>query len=118
MKTFYGGIHPPQSKNRTSGIQIREAKAPGKVVIPLSQHTGSPCESVVAVGDEVKTGSLIGKATGFISSPIHSSISGKVKRIAAMPHPVFSKAMAVVIENEGIAETHAFSPRSDGEAVG
>ena len=101
LKTFYGGVHPPENKDRTSGRPIKKAKIPKKVVIPMSQHTGAPCEPVVAVGDDVKAGSLIGKANAFISSPIHASISGKVKRIASLPHPALSRALSIVIENEG-----------------
>ncbi len=114
-KTFYGGVHPPGNKHRTSSVPIRKAALPKKVVIPLAQHTGSPCEAAVAVNDEVKTGSVLGKASGFISSPVHASISGKVKKITHMPHPVFSRALAVVIENDGVREEEVFIPRRNDE---
>jgi len=100
IKTFYGGVHPPGYKN-TSSKPIRPARIPKRVVIPLSQHTGAPCEPAVAVGDIVKKGTLIGKAAAFISSPVHSSISGRVAKIAQMPHPVLGRSLAAVIENDG-----------------
>src|SRR3989338_4408676 len=115
LKTFYGGVHPPENKDRTSCRPIKKAKIPKKVVIPMSQHTGAPCEPVVAVGDDVKAGYLIGKANAFISSPIHASISGKVKRIASLPHPALSRALSIVIENEGAPEEEHISARGDEE---
>ena len=52
---------------------------PPKIVkIPMLQHIGAPAEPVVAVGDKVCVGTLIGKAGGFVSAPVHSSVSGTV----------------------------------------
>ncbi|MDH7500209.1 MAG: hypothetical protein QHH30_07465, partial [candidate division NC10 bacterium] len=53
-KTFKGGIHPTESKNLTDKIPIRAAKLPSQVIIPLHQHTGAPCDPLVAKGDKVK----------------------------------------------------------------
>ena len=84
---FYGGIHPSTFKTLTSDRPIKKSYIPKKVTIPLSQHTGSPAEPAVAAGDSVKVGALIGKSTGFISSPIHAALSGKVTHIAYSPTP-------------------------------
>ncbi|MBU2590863.1 MAG: electron transporter RnfC, partial [Nitrospinae bacterium] len=79
---FAGGTHLDEAKDRTSAKHIEEMPLPPKVVIPLSQHFGAPAEPVVAVGDLVQKGQLIGKANGFISANIHASVSGKVTKIA------------------------------------
>jgi electron transport complex protein RnfC len=67
-------------------------------VIPLLQHTGSAAEPIVGVGDKVIAGAMIGKTTGFISSPVHTSISGTVTRIAPSATPVFGHVLSVTVE--------------------
>lgn len=98
---FYGGVHPPTFKTITSDRPIKRAYIPKRVTMPLSQHTGSPAEPIVAVGDSVKVGTLIAKSTGFISSPIHASISGKVTKIAHSPTPTQGRALSILIESQG-----------------
>ncbi len=81
LKTFtLGGVHPDENK-LSSQVKTGEQPIPETVYIPLSQHLGTPAEPVVNKGDEVKTGQLIAKATGFISANIHASVSGTVKNI-------------------------------------
>ncbi|HCC33844.1 MAG TPA: electron transport complex subunit RsxC, partial [Clostridiales bacterium] len=55
-------IHPPADKDRTAGRPILQPPPPDRVVIPLWQHTGTPCEPLVARGDHVAAGQKIGKA--------------------------------------------------------
>ena len=98
---FYGGIHPFSSKTLTSDRPIKKAFIPKKVVLPLLQHTGSIAEAVVSVGDAVKVGQLIAKSTGFISSPVHASIAGKVTKIGYSPTPTSSRVLSITIEAEG-----------------
>lgn len=81
MKTFkIGGIHPPENKLSTDR-PIEKLDIPAQVIIPLSQSLGAPSIAVVAKGDVVKVGQLIAKGEAFISSNIHSSVSGKVLKI-------------------------------------
>jgi electron transport complex protein RnfC len=104
VKTFRGGIHPPQNKEDSLYNPIKYAALPHSVIIPLSQHIGAPAKACVKVGDSVKVGTKIGEAAGFISSAIHSSVSGKVKKIDIFPHPTLVKAEAVMIEADGLDE--------------
>jgi electron transport complex protein RnfC len=104
IKSFRGGIHPNGSKNLTATKPIEIATLPSKVVIPVSQHIGAPCVPIVAKGDCVKKGQVIATSPAFVSSPVHSSISGIVKDIALYPHPVFGKCLSIVIENDGLDE--------------
>jgi len=99
--SFRGGVHPPYFKELTSRQPLGRASLPKKVVIPLSQHTGRPARPVVKVGDEVKTGQLIGESDGFISLPIHSSLSGKVLDIRPWPHPLGQTLPSVIVESDG-----------------
>jgi electron transport complex protein RnfC len=98
--TFKGGTHPPHSKKATESLSIERANEPKVVVIPMQQHIGAPCDPIVQVGDEVKVGQKIGEAKGFVSVPVHSSVSGKV--VAIEPR-LYSGGMAVpciVIESD------------------
>lgn len=81
LKTFSkGGVHPEENKiSHDSPIQVQPI--PKTVSILLGQHIGKPATPVVNRGDEVKVGTLIAKAEGFVSANIHSSVSGKVKKI-------------------------------------
>ncbi|NIM03113.1 electron transport complex subunit RsxC, partial [bacterium] len=99
--SFRGGVHPPYFKELTSGKPLVAAALPRRVVIPLSQHTGKPAKPVVKAGDEVKTGQLIGESDGFISLPVHSSISGKVMDIKPWPHPLGRNVTSIIIESDG-----------------
>ena len=84
MRTFrIGGIHPPANKI-SAGRPIQVIALPTTVVIPLNQHIGTPASAIVAKGDKVKTGTLIGKSAGFISANIHSSVSGTVTKVDDM----------------------------------
>ena len=103
-RTFYGGVHPPENKHWTEHAAIEEMPLPRKVIIPLQQHTGAPAEPIVREGDQVQAGQKIGESAGFVSSPVHASISGKVTAIQPLPHPVLPMLVrAVVIEGDGSA---------------
>ena len=92
-----GGIHPPENKI-SAGKGIENPGLPGTVTIPLSQHLGVPSKVLVNKGDEVKTGQLIAEADGFISTNIHSSVSGKVLRVDNFPDSSGYRKQAVQIE--------------------
>ncbi len=100
-RTFNGGIHPPDEKKWTHHLKIEAAPKPETVIIPLQQHIGKPSKPIVAVGDTVKIGDPLSEADGFVSLPVHASISGTVKKIELRPHPLGTKALAVIIEGDG-----------------
>lgn len=101
MKTFKtGGVHPPENK-LTAGKAIEMIPLPGKVYIPLSQSLGAPSKPVVDKGAEVKVGQLIAKGEAFISSNIHSSVSGKVLQIEEVTDASGYRRPAIVIEVAG-----------------
>ncbi|HEY8804432.1 MAG TPA: electron transport complex subunit RsxC [Clostridium sp.] len=104
IKSFRGGIHPNDNKRFTSDKPIEIAVLPSKVIIPVRQHIGAPCEPIVAKGDLVKKGQVIANSAAFVSSPVHASISGVVTDVAEYPHPVFGKCLSIVIENDGLDE--------------
>ena len=99
---FRGGVHPADGKALTSGCAVVPLPAPALVTIPVSMHVGAPCSPLVAVGDHVCMGQVIADAEAPLSAPIHSSVSGTVKKIEPMLHPNGSQVMTVVIENDGL----------------
>lgn len=104
--TFKGGIHPPHRKKQTEKMPIENATEPKVVVIPLSQHIGAPCDPLVSAGDSVKVGQKIGDSKAFVSAPVHSSVSGTVKRIEMHQTPGGAKVKSIVIESDGLFEIH------------
>lgn len=108
-KTFKAGVHPRgfpknaghEGKELSNKKEIEKFITPEKVVVHLSQHIGSPAKPLVKQGDFVKKGQKIADATGFVSIPMHSPISGKVTKIDTYPHPTGSSGEAIEIENDG-----------------
>ncbi|MCD8186471.1 MAG: electron transporter RnfC, partial [Rikenellaceae bacterium] len=101
LRTFrIGGIHPHDNKlSKAAAIEVFEV--PETVIIPVSQHIGAPAALAVKKGDRVKVGTLIATAAGFVSSNIHSSVSGTVTGVDAVPDAGGMRRPAVTIQVEG-----------------
>ncbi len=81
IKTFKGGIHPKEYKELSNQCPITPAFPSSKTVtIPVTMG-GAPNQPLVAVGEEVSKGQIIANGEGFMNCPVHSSVSGKVKKI-------------------------------------
>lgn len=105
-----GGIHPPQSKATSSDTIIRP-ELPREVTILLKQHAGAEAVPIVAKGDHVARGQKIAEASGFISAPLHASISGTVKSIGPALTLEGRYAQAIVIsasDEDHAADKQAF----------
>ncbi|PLX32812.1 MAG: electron transport complex subunit RsxC [Clostridiales bacterium] len=117
LLSFRGGIHPPHSKEMTEHLPVEKALEPEIVVIPLQQHIGAPCKAIVEVGEKVKVGQKIGEAGGFVSAPVHSSISGTVKKIEKRMI-INGTGTCIVIESDGLNEVHeSVVPKGDVETL-
>lgn len=97
------GIRVPHRKNTADSVPQR-LPLPETVVIPMSMHIGKPAVPTVKIGDRVTVGQLIGSADGFISAPVYSSVSGKVKKFDEIAMSGGMKSTAVVIETDGQQE--------------
>jgi electron transport complex protein RnfC len=95
------GVRVPHRKNTAELAAVR-LPPPSCVVIPMSMHIGAPARPVVAPGDEVKVGQLIAEAGGFVSSPIHASVSGKVKKLGELLGSNGRSIPTVVLESDGL----------------
>lgn len=100
FNAFSGGVHPAGNKNTEQYPTVRLVDF-DKVEIPMSMHIGIPCRCVVSPGDEVKIGQMIGEAGGYLSAPIHASISGTVKSVAHRVAASGRKLEVVEIESDG-----------------
>ena len=99
------GISAPHFKNTADMIPV-ELPTPSEVRLPMSMHSGAPAKPVVKAGDSVKIGQLVGEADGIVSSPVHASISGKVKSIDEYDVVTGEKATSVIIESDGMKEIY------------
>lgn len=94
------GVIVPHRKN-TAAMPAVRMPSPKSVTIPMNMHIGAPSVPCVKVGDEVKVGQLIAEAGGFVSAPVHASVSGKVTAIAPMTTSNGSQVTAITIESNG-----------------
>jgi electron transport complex protein RnfC len=85
LKSFRNGVHPPESKDETSGLAIRQFPFAPVLMIPLIQHMGKPSIAVVQEGQEVVRGQRLARPDGFVSVAMHAPASGIVRRIGLMP---------------------------------
>ena len=113
LKTFIGGVHPFEGKALAENAPIKEILPKGQMVYPLSQHIGAPATPIVAVGDTVKKGQKIAEAGGFVSAPIHASVSGTVKAIEPRRVAVGDLVNSIVIENDGLFEEVEYAAVDD-----
>ncbi len=112
FENYYGGVHPSENKDITENLPIERFKSPEYVYIYVLQHAGAPASICVKEGDNVKIGQKIGVASGLISSPVHSPISGKVISIEEKFHPaMLANCPAIIIEND-------FSEKKDSSVTG
>ncbi len=100
MKFFLNGVHVPHRKN-TQDMQAVRMAPPKEVVIPTLMHIGKPATPIVKAGDEVFVGTLIAEQNGFVSSPVYSSVSGKVKSVGEIFSPSGIKCQAITIISDG-----------------
>jgi electron transport complex protein RnfC len=97
---FRHGVHPPAHKEASAHLPIRRMPFPEQVVLPLSQHAGAPARCLVRPGQRVERGDPIGEAQGYVSVPIHASVTGEVVEVAMWPHPSGGHREAVLIRTD------------------
>ncbi len=95
-----GGVHPEENKITADKATV-VAALPKQAIFPLGQHIGAPAKPVVSRGDKVKVGTLIAEAGGFVSAPIHSSVSGTVVKVDSAIDATGYRHPAIYINVEG-----------------
>lgn len=101
LHTFrIGGVHPDENKI-TAEARTKNAELPKVAIFPLGQHIGAPAKPIVKRGDVVKVGTMIAEASGFVSAPIFSSVSGTVAKIDASIDATGYRKPVIIINVEG-----------------
>lgn len=110
LLTFKGGIHPFDGKELSKEQPIEVYLPKGTMAYPLSQHIGAPAKPVVKKGDRVLKGQVIAEAGGFVSAPIHASVSGTVKGMEPRLTATGTMANAIIVENDQQYEEVEYQP--------
>ncbi|HJP04598.1 MAG: electron transport complex subunit RsxC [Chromatiales bacterium] len=80
-RNFDHGVHPAHHKKQTEDLAIQRVPFVSDYVMPLGQHIGVPSQPVVEVGERVNRGQLIAKPGGFVSTALHSPVTGTISEI-------------------------------------
>lgn len=96
---FKGGIRPDDHKY-TASSPVKRIPETEFVSVPLTQHVGVMCRPVVKVGDRVLRGQLVGEIPGGLGCPVHSGVSGTVRRIEEFTTETGGASYNIVIEND------------------
>jgi electron transport complex protein RnfC len=99
-KTFRHGVHPEEHKELTEHQRLERLPVPDEVILPLSQHLGAPSKPIVSVGDKVYRGQMIASAQGYVSVPLHATLTGKVTAIEKRHHPSGQLVESIVIASD------------------
>ena len=115
--TFVGGIHLYDGKELSKDGPIRDVTPGSELVYPLSQHIGAPAKAIVEKGERVLAGQKIAEAGGFVSAPVHTSVSGTVKAVEPRRVATGDMVMSIVVENDGLYEDVGFRGRTSFEKL-
>lgn len=102
----HGGVKVPHKKNTKDEKSII-MPPPKEVIIPMLQHIGAQCKPIVSVGEKVYVGQVIGDSEAFVSTPIHSSVSGVVKGIEKLRLPTSEAVDSILIESDGLMQKYS-----------
>lgn len=95
-----GGVRVPHHKD-TANYPTEQIPLPAKIVLPMSQHVGAPCEPCVKKGDQVYVGTMVGRAPTALSMHVFSSVSGTVTSVELIFHNGEKGETVVVVEPDG-----------------
>lgn len=117
LKRAAKGVCVPHEK-ATAGMATVQMAAPAHVIIPMAMHIGKPADPAVQKGDTVMVGTLIGKAGGFVSANIYSSVSGTVLDVASirMVNGTICKAVAITADGKQTVDPACVPPRVTDKA--
>ncbi len=106
IATFKRGVHPPDNKHYTDDKRIQnvEPNESCTMIYPLHQHIGAPCKPLVEKGERVLRGQKIAEGEGFVTTSIHSSVSGEVVDIKEVVTALGEICEAIFIKNDALDE--------------
>lgn len=83
MRSFKGGIFPAEHKELSRGKKITNVFPASKLFFVPVTMGGAANVPIVEVGQTVSRGQVIAKSDAFVSAPVHSPVSGTVKKIVS-----------------------------------
>jgi len=102
-RTFRHGVHPAEHKEQTEDLPLARMPFVDRYVLPLSQHLGAPSVPAVEVGQQVQRGQIIAEPAGFVSTTLHSPVTGVVRALALRRHPAGQMVRCIEIEADAFA---------------
>jgi len=102
-KSFAHGVHPNEHKALTSDLPTERMPFVGRYVLPLNQHLGAPAKPVVTPGQRVRRGERIAEPGAFVSTGLHSPVTGWVRAIGQRRYPGGQYSQAIEIEADPYA---------------
>jgi electron transport complex protein RnfC len=99
--SFAHGIHPPERKSLVAEKAVEIVLPPTKVILPLLQNVGAPCEPVVQPKQNVSFEDLVCKGAAPVSACLHSPVTGRVWKISVTTLPNGRHVKAIFIRAEG-----------------
>ena len=97
-KSFRHGVHPLEHKEATEHLPLERMPFVERYLLPLGQHIGAPAKAIVRAGEKVARGQLIAEPGGFVSTSLHSPVTGRVLDIG--PHRQGNGQMVPTIQIE------------------
>ncbi len=97
-QSFEHGVHPSHHKEQTVDLAVQRVPFMDRYVMPLGQHIGAPAKAVVEVGQRVYRGQVIAEPGAFVSTTIHSPVTGWIRDIG--PHRYIDGTFKPAIEIE------------------
>jgi Na+-translocating ferredoxin:NAD+ oxidoreductase subunit C len=102
-RSFAHGVHPNDHKVLTAGLPVQRMPFVGRYVLPLNQHLGVPAKPVVTSGQRVHRGERIAEPGAFMSTSLHSPVTGWVRAIGRRRAPGGQFSQAIEIEADPYA---------------
>ncbi len=119
IKTFPGGVHPPENKTQSTTTAIASVPLFNQYILPLNQHSGTPGKPRVKPGDKVLKGQILARAASFVSAPVHAPTSGTILSISAhtVPHPSGLSEDCIILQSDGMDQWCELSPTPDYQQI-
>lgn len=114
--SFAKGIHPDDGKRLSAAAPIEVLPPPAELLVPLLQHIGAPCRSVVKAKERVEKGQMLAEAGGFVGAHIHAPLPGVVgrERPTTLPNGRHVACIPITVDREAVAASQVLPPDQRG----